>query len=289
MNMIVHNERWETLQAELALIAQQLGPENGGRVFNVAATLSSELGAIEQSFTHNHNLPLVFEKLEADDPLKRIAGEIMRVFDFADNVTNSIALDNARAPELQVELATEFIDQIHEAGVWLMDGFADFVETGKPTLEAKEKVAIAIRSLFAQATDLQDVLEKLPTGAEGGKMEIDPSILAIKETEDHGVLPTQKELGVGDVRVRWEGLMESHPWAANLARACEMACTQVFRINYRFAEEDIGLVDNPQHLQPGRVVIDTKIQAMREREKALERKARDLTQMTSHVDLIGRS
>src|SRR5690606_21243368 len=140
-----------------------------------------------------------------------------------------------RAPNLQAELVHEFVDQISETGEMLISGLKDFKRFGKPTPDAKVSIANGIRKLFAKAVDLQDVIERLPSGYEGGQMQVDPSIVEIKKGEDVGVLPTQEELGVGEVRKRWESLMETHPWSANLCRACEMACTQVFRINYRLS------------------------------------------------------
>ncbi len=110
-----------------------------------------------------HTAPQAVYSLPASftpEKQEELFGEIVRLYDLADNVLAAISRDGIPNRSIQLELATPFITQITNSAN-IISGFYNEVVNKKAeiTLELRDTIESAVRNIFVALKELADQAE----------------------------------------------------------------------------------------------------------------------------------
>lgn len=94
--------------------------------------------------------------------------EIVRVYDFADEVLGAVALDGLTNRDVQLELATPFITQLTSSANILAAYYTEVAQGNRPiTPDLQDTIEKAFRNFFEAMRDLLEGMEEklMPGGS----------------------------------------------------------------------------------------------------------------------------
>lgn len=221
---------------------------------------------------------------------KDIYDEIVRLYDFTEEIINAIEdhfNDDVTAAHFEIEAATPLIEELQNCADVMTQTYVDFVENNQKAKKSQIfAVESAIRKVFTKAWELIDVIKGLPENVQDRIQDVKDGLLTAAKKVKEGILPTIEELVTGPTHNTLEKLIGVYKRHKALLKAVQENLAHLFRLTYRLAAADIGLVINPRHAIPGRTAPDLEAQKNQEHKKSKEKKEKDLTRAENASQLV---
>lgn len=183
---------------------------------------------------------------------EEIFDEIVRIYDFAYNILRALDVQKEKK-EIKIKIASPVVKQLRETADILKENYKKYlIHEGNPDKKAIKNIESSIRDMFYEVSVFISAVKRDSRIIIGKNEEFGEGCINMLEVVNNMVLPTQEELTFGKIRSTMEYLIKSRIGYSKILRACEQAFTHVFRITYRLAMIDIGLVSDPKMVIWGR-------------------------------------